>query len=167
MGRDVGGRFKREGTYVYLWLIRGDVWQKPTQYCKAIILQLKTKFFKKESGEGNSTDEKARRQDARLRCVASGTSLSTSGPRFHCLVHSSTLRPSETQDYQQSHKGLLLLLLSGVRAMISQRHESRMVEFQASGEAVLGNRAQIPHRATTLTWTRKGATPSLLGHWPM
>ena len=49
MGRDVGGRFKREGTYVYLWLIRGDVWQKPTQYCKAIILQLKTKFFKKES----------------------------------------------------------------------------------------------------------------------
>ena len=33
----VGGRFKREGTYVYLWLIHGDVWQKPTQYCKAII----------------------------------------------------------------------------------------------------------------------------------
>ena len=36
-----GGRFKREGTYVYLWLIHADVWQKPTQYCKAIILQLK------------------------------------------------------------------------------------------------------------------------------
>ena len=36
-----GGRFKREGTYVYLRLIRVDVWQKPTQYCKAIILQLK------------------------------------------------------------------------------------------------------------------------------
>ena len=34
-------RFKREGTYVYLWLIHDDVWQKPTQYCKAIILQLK------------------------------------------------------------------------------------------------------------------------------
>ena len=50
--------------------------------------------------------------------------------------------------------------------MISQRHESRTVEFQASGEAVLGNRAQIPHRAMTLTWTRKGATPSLLGPWP-
>ena len=28
---------------VYLWLIHGDVWQKPTQYCKAIILQLKKK----------------------------------------------------------------------------------------------------------------------------
>ena len=40
-----GGRFKREGTYVYLWLIHVDVWQKPTQFCKAIILQLK-KFFK-------------------------------------------------------------------------------------------------------------------------
>ena len=33
--------FKREGTYVYLWLIHVDVWQKPTQHCKAIILQLK------------------------------------------------------------------------------------------------------------------------------
>jgi len=27
------GRFKREGTYVYLWLIHVDVWQKPTQNC--------------------------------------------------------------------------------------------------------------------------------------
>ena len=38
---EVGGRFKREGIYVYLWLIHVDVWQKLTQYCKAIILQLK------------------------------------------------------------------------------------------------------------------------------
>ena len=37
---EVGGEFKREGTYVYLWLIRVDVWQKSTQYCKAIILQI-------------------------------------------------------------------------------------------------------------------------------
>ena len=27
--------------YIYLWLIHVDVWQKLTQYCKAIILQLK------------------------------------------------------------------------------------------------------------------------------
>ena len=27
--------------YVYLWLIHVDIWQKPTQYCKTIILQLK------------------------------------------------------------------------------------------------------------------------------
>ena len=27
MGREMGGRFKREGTYVYLWLIHVDVWQ--------------------------------------------------------------------------------------------------------------------------------------------
>ena len=40
-----GGRFKREGTYVYLWLTRVDVWQKPTQYCKAIILQLKINVY--------------------------------------------------------------------------------------------------------------------------
>ena len=39
MGREVGRRFKTEGTQVYLWLIH--VWQKPTQCCKAIILQLK------------------------------------------------------------------------------------------------------------------------------
>ena len=44
----VGGRFNREGTYVYLWLIRVDVWQKPTQYCKVIILQLKTSKKKRE-----------------------------------------------------------------------------------------------------------------------
>ena len=41
---EVGRRFKREGTYVYLWLIHVDVGQKPTQFYKAIILQLKTKF---------------------------------------------------------------------------------------------------------------------------
>ena len=29
------------GTHVYLWLIHVDVWQKPPQYCKVIILQLK------------------------------------------------------------------------------------------------------------------------------
>ena len=33
-------RFKREEIYVYLWLIRVVLWQKPTQYCP-IILQLK------------------------------------------------------------------------------------------------------------------------------
>ena len=29
MGWEVGGRFKREETYVYLWLIHADSWQKP------------------------------------------------------------------------------------------------------------------------------------------
>ena len=41
-----GGRGVQEGTYVYLWLIHVDVWQKPTQYCRAIILQLKIKLKK-------------------------------------------------------------------------------------------------------------------------
>ena len=36
-----GARSKRVGTYVHLWLIDADVWQKPAQYCKAVILQLK------------------------------------------------------------------------------------------------------------------------------
>ena len=47
MERETGGRFKREGTYVYLWLIHADVLQKTTKFCKAIILQLKNKSFKK------------------------------------------------------------------------------------------------------------------------
>ena len=41
----VAERFKGEGTYVYLWLIHVVVWQKPTQYCKTIALQLKKIFF--------------------------------------------------------------------------------------------------------------------------
>ena len=42
-----GGRgFKREGTHVYLCLIHVDVWQKPTQHYKAIILQLKINKLK-------------------------------------------------------------------------------------------------------------------------
>ena len=38
---------------VYLWLIHVDVWQKLTQYCKAIILQLKNKI-KKQTRRSNS-----------------------------------------------------------------------------------------------------------------
>ena len=41
MRREEGGRFKMEGTYVYLWLIHVDIWQRPTQHCKAIIFQFK------------------------------------------------------------------------------------------------------------------------------
>ena len=34
--------FERGELYVYLWLIHVDVWQKPRQFCKAIILKLKS-----------------------------------------------------------------------------------------------------------------------------
>ena len=44
MGRKRGGRFKREGAHIHLWLIHLDVWQKPTKFCKAIILQFKNKL---------------------------------------------------------------------------------------------------------------------------
>ena len=44
----VGGRFKREWTYVYLWLIQVDIGQKSTQQGKAIILQLKIAKLKKK-----------------------------------------------------------------------------------------------------------------------
>ena len=44
-----GGRWEalREGTGVYLWQIHVDVWQKPTQYGKAITFQLKITKLKK------------------------------------------------------------------------------------------------------------------------
>ena len=45
----MGGRFKREVTCVYLWLIHVDEWQKPTQYCKAIILLPKINKLKKKA----------------------------------------------------------------------------------------------------------------------
>ena len=49
-GREVGGRVKREGSFVHQWLIHADVWQKPTQYYKANILQLNiNKRRKKDS----------------------------------------------------------------------------------------------------------------------
>ena len=38
-----GSGVQGEGTYVCLWLIHVDVWQRPTQYCKAITSQLKKK----------------------------------------------------------------------------------------------------------------------------
>lgn len=50
----VGRRFKRERTYVYLWQTHVDIWQKPMQYCKAIILQLKILNFKKRTKENAS-----------------------------------------------------------------------------------------------------------------
>ena len=35
----MGGELQE--TCVYLWLIHADVWQKPTQHCRTLILQLK------------------------------------------------------------------------------------------------------------------------------
>ena len=54
IGAQYRGRFKREGTYEYPWLIHADVRQKPAQLCKAIILQLKiNNFFKKKNSHKN------------------------------------------------------------------------------------------------------------------
>ena len=52
----VGERFKGVGTYVHLWLIHVDVWQTPTQYCKAVILHLKIN----KSNVPNQIEEKKR-----------------------------------------------------------------------------------------------------------
>ena len=36
-----GREVEEGGEHEHLWLIHADVWQKATQHCKAIILQLK------------------------------------------------------------------------------------------------------------------------------
>ena len=47
MGREVEGRFKRRGhRYTYGWFML--IFGRPTQYCKAIILQLKVNKLKKK-----------------------------------------------------------------------------------------------------------------------
>ena len=38
MGSGCHSVFKTDHQYVYLWVIHVDIWRKPTQYCKAIIL---------------------------------------------------------------------------------------------------------------------------------
>ena len=40
-GEGRGRGFRMGGTHVHLWLIHVDVWQKPSQYYKVIILQFK------------------------------------------------------------------------------------------------------------------------------
>ena len=47
MGRVVGGVFRMKGIRGCLWPTHVHVWQKPSHYCKVIILQLK---FKNEKG---------------------------------------------------------------------------------------------------------------------
>ena len=56
MGLEVGWGFKREGTFVNLWLTHVDVWQKTAQYCKVIILQLEIKKIFKNTKESKEKD---------------------------------------------------------------------------------------------------------------
>ena len=41
VGREVGGGVQDGGTHVHPRLVHVNVWQKPSQYCKVAILQLK------------------------------------------------------------------------------------------------------------------------------
>ena len=41
VGRKVYGGFRRKDSHVCLWPIHTGVWQRPSQYCKVIILQFK------------------------------------------------------------------------------------------------------------------------------
>ena len=50
---EVGGKIKRKGIYVYILLIHFAVQQKPTQHCKATILQKKKKSHASLGSEMN------------------------------------------------------------------------------------------------------------------
>ena len=54
---DNGRKSQEGGLCTYLYLIDVDVWQRPTQYCKAIILQLKTNNLKKMENPGYSPEQ--------------------------------------------------------------------------------------------------------------
>ena len=60
MGREVGVGFKMWGMHVYLWPIHADVWQKPSQYCKVSILQLKLINFQKKKELSERIEENAK-----------------------------------------------------------------------------------------------------------
>ena len=61
MRREVEGQLKKAGggAYVYLWLTHVDVWQKPSQYCRTIILQLKIKKSQWGNLRNNQEPEKS------------------------------------------------------------------------------------------------------------
>ena len=52
----VGRKLKREGTYVHLWLIHVDVWQRPTQHCNYPPIKNKYIFLKNHILHENSKE---------------------------------------------------------------------------------------------------------------
>ena len=82
-----------------MWLIHIDVWQKPTQYCKAIILQLKMNFSKKclglpkgHSGK-ESTCQRRRPRGAAIQVLGREDPL-----KWEMATHSSILARKWTEE---------------------------------------------------------------------
>ena len=59
MRREVEGQLRKEGAYIYIWLTHVDVRQKPSQYCRTIILQLKIKKSQWGDLRNNSEPERS------------------------------------------------------------------------------------------------------------
>ena len=81
----LGGRFKREGTYIYLGLIHIVVWQTPTQHCKATVPQLKKNGKKSEKEKKAADTAKAASQSMHravsgVRCTSRANTV---GGRSH------------------------------------------------------------------------------------
>ena len=77
-GAGAGGALRREWSCVHLWLIHADVGQKPTQYRRAIILQVKmNKWFKDKTRDltMEAKSIKPQAQDPLLSVEFSGPAL--------------------------------------------------------------------------------------------
>ena len=66
MGWKMGAGFRREGTCIYLRLIDVYIWQKSTQYYKAIILQLKQRERNTSDGLPNFTFNPKEEQETKV-----------------------------------------------------------------------------------------------------
>ena len=71
-------------TCVYLWLIHADVWQRATQYCKAIIPQLKKKKAKiMTSGPITSWQAEGEKVEAVTNFIFMGSIITVDGDCSH------------------------------------------------------------------------------------
>ena len=113
MGWKVGGRFRRKGTCVYLWLIHTDVWQKPTQYCKTIILQLKINLKNKINGQ----DRCFRGEKKYADCTEPFDFFSWTKAHFYSLFYltGSTALTKSFEHGRHQLEGWWLSVIAGIR----------------------------------------------------
>ena len=76
------GDVEKEGIYVYLWLIHAVVWQKSTQHCKAIFLQLKINFKKLCLKNKNQTNQNQLLHDSAIPFMGTYPEKNTCTPMF-------------------------------------------------------------------------------------
>jgi len=103
-----GREVQEEGSiYIYLWLTHVDEWQKPTQHCKAIILQLKFKNFKKRicqcTGHG-PRDWSRKIPDAKEQLNPCLTTREATAIRSPCTTSKSSSPSPQPEKFRTHHQ---------------------------------------------------------------